>query len=240
MTKYHIFVKFLFNGGIIDLISWLIQMVFYWMAVLFLPSLNYKIAISICLSFIIALFINFFTLKKNVFKSGGLFYRFVIITASVMIVVGLLSEIMSNNLSSIYPNIAPYIAYPLVALIMALVSSKESQAPIVSIYKVCGVIFGVIQDNFINKNYNIYSHMIKLEDLIKALIQINSKKKHLLKINGYFILYVMKIIESIGVKLPVSSDNLSGFIANQKYSVKSDIVEFGDDYSLDLIIKKAV
>ena len=234
MTKYYMFVKFLFNGSIIDQVSWLIQMVFYCMAVLFLPSLNYKIAISICLSFIITLFINFFTLKKNVFKSGGLFYRFVIITASVIVVVGLLSEIMSNNLSSIYPNIAPYIAYSLVALIMALVSSKESQASIVSIYKVCGVIFGVIQDNFISKNYNIYSHMIKLEDLIKALIQINSKNKWI------FILYVMKIIESIGVKLPVSSDNLSGFIANQKYSVKSDIVEFGDDHSLDLIIKKAV
>ena len=234
MTKYYMFVKFLFNGSIIDQVSWLIQMVFYCMAVLFLPSLNYKIAISICLSFIITLFINFFTLKKNVFKSGGLFYRFVIITASVIVVVGLLSEIMSNNLSSIYPNIAPYIAYSLVALIMALVSSKESQASIVSIYKVCGVIFGVIQDNFISKNYNIYSHMIKLEGLIKALIQINSKNKWI------FILYVMKIIESIGVKLPISSDNLSGFIANQKYSVKSDIVEFGDDHSLDLIIKKAV
>ncbi|MBT5400536.1 hypothetical protein HOL24_08350 [bacterium] len=234
MTKYYMFVKFLFNGSIIDQVSWLIQMVFYCMAVLFLPSLNYKIAISICLSFIITLFINFFTLKKNVFKSGGLFYRFVIITASVIVVVGLLSEIMSNNLSSIYPNIAPYIAYSLVALIMALVSSKESQASIVSIYKVCGVIFGVIQDNFISKNYNIYSHMIKLEGLIKALIQINSKNKWI------FILYVMKIIENIGIKLPVSSDNLSGFIANQKYSVKSDIVEFGDDHSLDLIIKKAV
>ena len=234
MTKYYMFVKFLFNGSIIDQVSWLIQMVFYCMAVLFLPSLNYKIAISICLSFIITLFINFFTLKKNVFKSGGLFYRFVIITASVIVVVGLLSEIMSNNLSSIYPNIAPYIAYSLVALIMALVSSKESQASIVSIYKVCGVIFGVIQDNFISKNYNIYSHMIKLEGLIKALIQINSKNKWI------FILYVMKIIENIGIKLPVSSDNLSGFIANQKYSVKSDIMEFGDDYSLDLIIKKAV
>ena len=101
MTKYYMFVKFLFNGSIIDQVSWLIQMVFYCMAVLFLPSLNYKIAISICLSFIITLFINFFTLKKNVFKSGGLFYRFVIITASVIVVVGLLSEIMSNNLSSI-------------------------------------------------------------------------------------------------------------------------------------------
>ena len=125
-------------------------------------------------------------------------------------------------------------------IIVAPISSKENQVPIVSIDKVCGVIFDVIQDNFISKNYNIYSHMIKLEDLIKALIQINSKKKYLLKINGYFILYVMKIIESIGVKLPISSDNLSGFIANQKYSVKSDIVEFGDDHSLDLIIKKAV
>mgnify|MGYP000754106819 CR=1 FL=1 len=65
MTKYYMFVKFLFNGSIIDQVSWLIQMVFYCMAVLFLPSLNYKIAISICLSFIITLFINFFTLKKN-------------------------------------------------------------------------------------------------------------------------------------------------------------------------------
>tara|TARA_B110000238_G_C15793015_1_gene296780 strand:- start:293 stop:541 length:249 start_codon:yes stop_codon:yes gene_type:complete len=82
--------------------------------------------------------------------------------------------------------------------------------------------------------------MIKLEDLIKALIQINSKKKYLLKINGYFILYAMKIIESIGVKLPISSDNLSGFIANQKYSVKSDILEFGDDLSVELILKKAI
>ena len=119
-------------------------------------------------------------------------------------------------------------------IIVAPISSKENQVPIVSIDKVCGVIFGVIQDNFISKNYNIYSHMIKLEGLIKALIQINSKNKWI------FILYVMKIIENIGIKLPVSSDNLSGFIANQKYSVKSDIVEFGDDHSLDLIIKKAV
>ena len=119
-------------------------------------------------------------------------------------------------------------------IIVAPISSKENQVPIVSIDKVCGVIFDVIQDNFISKNYNIYSHMIKLEGLIKALIQINSKNKWI------FILYVMKIIENIGIKLPVSSDNLSGFIANQKYSVKSDIVEFGDDHSLDLIIKKAV
>ena len=125
-------------------------------------------------------------------------------------------------------------------IIVAPVSSKENQVPIVSIDKVCSVIFDVIQDNLVIKNYNIYSHMIKLEDLIKALIQINSKKKYLLKINGYFILYAMKIIESIGVKLPISSDNLGGFIANQKYSVKSDIVEFGEDYSLDLIIKKGV
>jgi hypothetical protein len=35
-------------------------------------------------------------------------------------------------------------------------------------------------------------------------------------------------------------DNLSGFIANQKYSVKSDISEFGDDLSVELILKKAI
>jgi len=125
-------------------------------------------------------------------------------------------------------------------IIVVPISSRENQVPIVSIDKVCGVIFNVIQGNFISKNYNVYSHMIKLEDLIKALIQINSKKKYLLKINGYFILYVMKIFESIGVKLPISSDNLIGFIANQKYSVKSDILEFGDDLSVELILKKAI
>jgi len=125
-------------------------------------------------------------------------------------------------------------------IIVVPVSSKENLIPIVSIDKACGVIFDVIQNNFISKNYNIYSHMVKLEDLIKILIQIKKEKKYLFRINGNFVLFAMKIIESIGVKLPVSSDNLSGFIANQKYSVKSDISEFGDDLSVELILKKAI
>ena len=125
-------------------------------------------------------------------------------------------------------------------IIVVPVSSKENLIPIVSIDKACSVIFDVIQNNFISKNYNIYSHMVKLEDLIKILIQIKKEKKYLFRINGNFVLYAMKIIESIGVKLPVSSDNLSGFIANQKYSVKSDILEFGDDLSVELILKKAI
>jgi nucleoside-diphosphate-sugar epimerase len=124
-------------------------------------------------------------------------------------------------------------------IIVVPVSSKENQVPIVSIDKVCDVIFNVIQGDFISKNYNIYSHMVKLEDLIKTLIQINSKKKYLLRMNGYFILNVIKVIESIGIKLPISSDSLSGFIANQKYSVKSEILEFGDDLSIEIMIARA-
>ena len=72
-------------------------------------------------------------------------------------------------------------------IIVAPVSSKENQVPIVSIDKVCSVIFDVIQNNFISKNYNIYSHMVKLEDLIKILIQIKKEKKYLFRINGNFV-----------------------------------------------------
>ena len=125
-------------------------------------------------------------------------------------------------------------------IIVVPISSKENLIPVISIEKLCDVIFDVITKNFVRKNYNIYSHMMRLEDLIKVIIKTNKEKKYLFRINGTFILYLMKFIENIGIKLPVSSDNLNGFLANQKYSAKSDILEFGDDLSIELIIKKAI
>jgi len=120
------------------------------------------------------------------------------------------------------------------------VGSKDNLVPIVSVDKVCSTILDVIRKDLDSKNYNIYSYMISLENLIKNLIQLSDMKKYLFRVNGNIVLCAMTVIENIGIKLPVSSDSLMGFIANQEYSTESDIQLFGDDLSLDDVIKRAI
>ena len=109
-------------------------------------------------------------------------------------------------------------------------ASKENLIPVVSVENICSVIFSMIEKDFIRKNYNIFSHMVKLEDIIRLIVQVKKEK----------ILFVMRLFESIGIKLPVSSDSLIGFITNQKYSVKPDILECCSDIDVDSMIKKVV
>ena len=118
MNKYKKFIRFLINGGIIGLVSWLLQVLIYW-GLLLLPKIEYKLTISIYLSFVVVIFINFHTLKKYVFKSNGLLYRFILATTVVVVIIGITSEVVFNGLYSRLPDIAPYISYPFSALIVS-------------------------------------------------------------------------------------------------------------------------
>jgi len=121
LAKYDKFIRFLINGGFIGLISWLIQTFIYWV-LLFFPVVSYKMSLSIYLSFIVVIFINFYTLKKYVFKATGLFNRFLVATTFVIIVIGFLSEIIFNILSTWFPNTAQFLSYPVAAIMISPVS----------------------------------------------------------------------------------------------------------------------
>jgi nucleoside-diphosphate-sugar epimerase len=108
-------------------------------------------------------------------------------------------------------------------LIVVPVSSEKNLLPIVDIEKVCYVLSDIIQKNFDKKNYNIFTEMISLEDLVKRIIDSDNMKKIVFKINAMLVLTLMKQLEFIGIRLPVTSDSLSGFIENQAYTVDSDL-----------------
>lgn len=108
-------------------------------------------------------------------------------------------------------------------LIVVPMNSKKNLLPIIEIGKVCYVLSDIIQKNFDKKNYNIFTEMISLENLIKRIIDSANMKKIVFKINARLVLTLMKQLEFIGISLPVTSDSLSGFIENQAYTVDSDL-----------------
>lgn len=114
-----VFVKFLINGGVIGILSWAFQLLFYFAIDAISPSFEDKITYSVYLAFIVVLLINFFSLKKIVFRSDGMFYKFVIVTSLVIFLVGKLAGVLLPYLNSIIPDFALYICYPAAALILA-------------------------------------------------------------------------------------------------------------------------
>lgn len=109
-------------------------------------------------------------------------------------------------------------------IIIIPVNNKKNLLPIIDIEKISFVINELIVHAYSHKNYNIFSEMITLESLVRRIIK--NKKKIIFKISANFILKVMKSIEFLNIKLPVTSDSLSGFIANQNYSEESNLIEF--------------
>jgi nucleoside-diphosphate-sugar epimerase len=111
-------------------------------------------------------------------------------------------------------------------LIIIPSNKKVNLLPIINVENVCFVIKQLMLYEYPTKNYNIFSEMITLEKLIQRIIHGQNKKKFLFKIDANFVLNIMKIAEFIKIKLPVTSDSLRGFIANQEYSTQSDLLEF--------------
>jgi len=117
-----------------------------------------------------------------------------------------------------FVNMSPLIVIP--------ITKDKNLLPIIEIDVLCSIVFQISQNKVKQKNYTIYSEMVTLEDLIKKIISSQKRKKIVFNINANMLLNVMKLIEAIHIKLPVTSDSLEGFVGNQKYKISSDITNF--------------
>ncbi|WP_324170931.1 hypothetical protein [Sulfurimonas sp.] len=95
--------------------------------------------------------------------------------------------------------------------------------PIVPVKTVCNVISKIINYDYKIKNYDIYTEKISLKKLAKDIASKNKKLRFIYFINARFVLYIMLIFEKLGLKLPVTSDSLEGFIANQAYHSNNEL-----------------
>ena len=121
-SRYGSLFLFFINGGVIGCVSWILQS-------LMLLILNYldvfpkfNVAISVWFAFFIILFVNFFSMKKFVFKKNGSPYRFLMATTFMIFVVGIFTEYASSMMIKMGYEEYSYIAYPISALLLSPIS----------------------------------------------------------------------------------------------------------------------
>lgn len=93
---------------------------------------------------------------------------------------------------------------------------KSSTIPLIEIENLCSYILDVVKEDNQEKKHTVYSEFISLTNLIKRVLSQLNQNKIVIEINAYIVLFPMIFAEKIGIKLPVSSDSLIGFIKNQK------------------------
>uniref|UniRef100_UPI004048429F GtrA family protein n=1 Tax=Orrella sp. TaxID=1921583 RepID=UPI004048429F len=117
------FFAFILNGGAIGLLSWLVQVIFYYVFLNAGLSGTSSVAMSVWSAFFMAVIINFYSQRRFVFARKGFFWRFFLSTTAVITVVSGLA-VLVFNIGKLFlsPQIAQIITYPISAGIMAPVS----------------------------------------------------------------------------------------------------------------------
>lgn len=119
LLKHNKFIKFIINGGLIGIFSWLFQVGIYLALETYVSHLENKMLLSVYGAFLASAIISFHSLKIFVFKSDGYIYRFLAVTTAMIIVVGLLAELVFFLLNPIEPIVSAYFSYPISALVVA-------------------------------------------------------------------------------------------------------------------------
>jgi nucleoside-diphosphate-sugar epimerase len=108
-------------------------------------------------------------------------------------------------------------------LFVPVCKAKNNLLPIINIDKVACVILKLIDKDYKQRSYNIYEDMVVFIEFVKDIAKTHNKKRFIYPFNAKIILNILKSLEYLRIKLPVNSDNLQGFIANQSYRRDSDI-----------------
>lgn len=117
------FIKFLINGGLLGLLSWLIQTALFKFIVTFSYSQNLASStaygFSVVITFSIIAILNFHSQKRLVFKTkNGKFINFLLITLFLIILVSSVSTIIFEFLISNHMHSYLYLSYPISALLL--------------------------------------------------------------------------------------------------------------------------
>ena len=94
---YRQYIKFFINGGILGLVSWALQIMIY-RAIGIDSGVAYAIATA--LTYAPLVIINFIIQRRWIFKSEGLFWKFVAANLTIMLLVSLFSPVFRSLVAS--------------------------------------------------------------------------------------------------------------------------------------------
>lgn len=114
-SNYYLILKYLINGGLVGLVSWILQAFSFAILKSYLTDVRLSFSVSVYISFLISLVINYLLQEKFVFRTQGVKTLFV--AASFMAITFV--NLIGLYLISIFPSeCCDLIAYPLSALIL--------------------------------------------------------------------------------------------------------------------------
>jgi len=108
------------------------------------------------------------------------------------------------------------------------IPNANNLLPIINITDVCLCIQKIIENEnyYKKKSIIIYEKMISLKELASNIAVKNNLKRIIISFNAKIILNILKSLEYLKIKIPVTSDSLKGFIANQNYQDGNDFNQF--------------
>ena len=96
--------------------------------------------------------------------------------------------------------------------------------PSIAIDKLCHLLIAISLKEHIRNDYNFFElHTQTLRELLTSDPDLFAKRFFVLPIPSSFLLFGLKVAECLGLSLPVTSDNLIGFLANQNHPYHSNI-----------------
>lgn len=117
------FFRFLLNGGVIGLVSWILQIIFLKLLVGSGVQLEISAFFSVWMAFIFSIILSFFSLRSFVFLRGGSFILFCMATTLMILIVSVITaSLVSVFRPDSYSGVWSYLAYPIAALLCAPLS----------------------------------------------------------------------------------------------------------------------
>ena len=108
--------------------------------------------------------------------------------------------------------------------IVPLPDGGRGVVPIIEIERLCREIIRLCEAPDPPREFNAFYEDLKpLRDLVLAVARKGGRKPWILPIPMVLLLPVLRVAEVLGVRLPVSSDSLVGFVSNQRAGHRADL-----------------
>ena len=127
--------------------------------------------------------------------------------------------------------------------VLPIPDGGKGRVPIIDIHTLCKSIVMIIASKLHeNKEFNLFhNELISLKYLLQQIRHITKRKMIFINLPSGLLLLPLVFFKKIGIKLPISSDNLKGYIVNKDGGCFSNLKEvFCDVPSLNYMIQTAI
>ena len=96
--------------------------------------------------------------------------------------------------------------------------------PVITIERLCAEVINLVVANEVPQEVNLFEpRFVSLKELVFSVAKQSGRRVHIINVPSRVVITGLRLVQLLGVRLPVNSDNLDGFLANQTASHMSSL-----------------